>query len=199
MATAAMARITTLEFPRPELCPPQPVALPDPSLEATFEAIVARYGPKLYRIALRQLGNPDDAQDAVQEALLLAFRHLDQFQGRSEMATWLTRIVINSARGLRRKSLARPAASLDECALSGLQFPDPRPTPEDHCAQSERRQRLERMLSRLSPALRLAVQLCELEGLSCRQAAERLGLKPATLKCRVFRARARLATLAHAA
>ncbi|MGH9394264.1 MAG: RNA polymerase sigma factor [Terriglobales bacterium] len=168
-------------------------------LHHDFDALVSQYRPRLYRTALRQLGNPDDAEDALQEALLAAYRHLDQFQGRARLSTWLTRIVINAAREQQRRRRNRPAVSLEALPLAGELFPDRRPTPEARCSQRERRERLARLLARLSPPLRSAVQLYELEGLSCRQAAARLGIKPATLKCRLFRGRARLALLAGAA
>lgn len=160
-----------------------------------FEALVGHYRPRLYRIALKQVGDPDDAQDALQEALLLAFRHRDQFQGRAQWATWITRIVINAARGQQRRRRARPAESLEVVTAHGREFRDQRPTPESSCLQRERHERLHRLLRRLSPALREAVELRELQGLSCRQAAERLGIPAATLKCRTFRARARLQEL----
>ncbi|HET9785404.1 MAG TPA: sigma-70 family RNA polymerase sigma factor [Terriglobales bacterium] len=160
-----------------------------------FEDLVGRYQPRLYRIALKQVGNPDDAQDALQEALLLAFRHRDQFQGRSQWATWITRIVINAARGQQRRRRARPASSLEEVTAAGVQFRDHRPSPEAGCLERERHERLRKLMRRLSPALREAVEVRELQGLSCRQAAQRLGIPAATLKCRTFRARARLQEL----
>lgn len=163
-----------------------------------FNAIATHYGPKLYRTALRQLGNPEDAQDALQEALLAAWRHRDQFQGRSELSTWLTSIVINAARGQRRRFMSRPTVSLEGVTFAGRDFADARPSPEARCAQHERSERLDRLLRRLSPPVRRAIELYELDGLSCRQAAARLGIKPATLKCRVFRGRARLTTYAAA-
>lgn len=163
-----------------------------------FAAWVANYRPRLYRTALRQLGNPDDAEDALQDALLSAYRHLDQFQGRAQLSTWLTRIVINAARELQRRRHARPAVSLEALPAAGELFPDRQASPESRCSLGERRERLRRLMARLSPPLRSAVQLYEIEGLSCRQAAEQLGIKPATLKCRLFRGRERLAHLARA-
>ncbi|MGH9476552.1 MAG: RNA polymerase sigma factor [Terriglobales bacterium] len=163
-----------------------------------FDSVVRQHGARLYRVALRQLRNPDDAQDAVQEALLAAYRHRSQFQGRSELITWLTRIVINAAHGQQRRARSRPAASLEEVSETGLQVRDQRPGPESRCLEHERHERLRRLLTRLSAPLRQAVVLCELHGLSCAQASARLGCKPATLKCRLFRARQRLTQLAAA-
>jgi len=164
--------------------------------EENFTRAVEYYRPRLYHIALRQLGNPEDAQDALQDGLLLAYRHREQFQGRSEISTWLTRIVINAARGLRRKLRAHPMLELDALPAAADLFADPGPSPEAQCREGERVRRLRRMLARLSPALRGAVELYEIEGLSCREAAVRLGVTPATFKCRLFRGRARLAQLA---
>ncbi|MGH3185159.1 MAG: RNA polymerase sigma factor, partial [Streptosporangiaceae bacterium] len=148
-----------------------------------FNAVVTHYSPKLYRAALRQLGNPDDALDALQDALLSAFRHRHQFEGRSELSTWLTSIVINAARGQRRRFLASPTVSLEGVTRAGRDFADAHPSPEARCVARERCERLQRLLRRLSPALRRAIELYEIEGLTCRQAAARLGVKPATLKC----------------
>jgi RNA polymerase sigma-70 factor (ECF subfamily) len=62
-----------------------------------FEGVISRYSPVLFRVALRRLGNVEDAEDAVQDALLSAHKHVGQFEGRSQLSTWLTRIVTNVA------------------------------------------------------------------------------------------------------
>ncbi|MGH9487688.1 MAG: RNA polymerase sigma factor [Terriglobales bacterium] len=158
-----------------------------------FNLVMRQYGTRLHRVALRQVGNADDAWDAVQEGLLSAYLHRVQFQGRSELVTWLTRIVINAARGQQRKARVRAAASLDEALAAGHEFADHCPSPEWRCMERERHERLQRLLRRLSLPLRQAVVLCELRGLSCAQAAARLGCKKTTVKCRLFRAHQRLA------
>jgi len=79
-----------------------------------LEVLFARHNRALYQTALRVLGNPEDAQDALQEGLLAAYRNLRRFEGRSQFSTWLTRIVINAALMRRRSLRARPAVSLDE-------------------------------------------------------------------------------------
>jgi RNA polymerase sigma-70 factor (ECF subfamily) len=174
----------------------QEVPVADIAEHDRFDQIVARYHARLYRVALGVLGDAAEAEDALQEAWLAAFRHRDQFQGRSELGTWLTRIVINAARGRRRKARARPAVELEVCLAAGHEFADQRPSPEAKCLDKERRRRLRHLLRRLSPSVRRALELCDLEGLSCRQAAETLGIQQAALKCRLFRGRARLATFA---
>lgn len=170
-----------------------------PTPTEVLEASLERTMPRLYRTALRRLRNPADAQDAMQDALLAAFKHADQFEGRSDVSTWLTRIVINAASGQLRRGLAHPAASLEACTEEGRQFVDHSPSPETTCAQTEWRETLQRLMQRLSPALREAYQLCEIEGLSMRDAATRLGISAGAMKCRVFRARTQLIPMVRAA
>src|SRR5437868_14574605 len=108
-----------------------------------MEDVLSRRLPSFYRSAYRFLGNPADAEDAVQEALLSAYKHLDQFRGQSQMSTWLTAIVINSARMQLRRRPRQIHLSLDErfgeeqgYSLSE-QLADWRPSPEDKYQRSE--------------------------------------------------------------
>src|SRR5947207_13232540 len=78
------------------------------------ETLFRRYQRPLFQTALRVLGNAEDAEDALQDGLLSAYRNLKRFEGRSQFSTWLTRIVINAALMRRRSAKARPAISLDE-------------------------------------------------------------------------------------
>src|SRR6266478_4024200 len=79
-----------------------------------IESLFGRYHRQLFQTALRVLGNAEDAEDALQDGLLSAYRNLKRFEGRSQFSTWLTRIVINAALMKRRSAKARPAVSLDE-------------------------------------------------------------------------------------
>ena len=104
---------------------------------------VSQHSSLFYRRAYRYLGNSFDAEDAVQDAFLSAYKHLDQFKGDAKMTTWLTSIVTNSALNLLRKRPRQPHVSLDEPlaqdqegALSD-KLVDVRPSPEDECAASE--------------------------------------------------------------
>ena len=181
--------------PRPEEGASQVKAAPPPNGGLLEREIQLQHG-RLYRAALRQLRNPADAEDALQDALLLAYRHFHQFAGRSSLRTWLTRIVINSARSHRRRSLAHPQAALDDLPLAQRLQPDSGPGPEALCVAREQRERLQHLLKRLSPPLRGAVELHDLAGNSVSVAARALGVTPATLKCRLFRARRRLQAMA---
>jgi RNA polymerase sigma-70 factor (ECF subfamily) len=154
-----------------------------------------------HRKAFRYVGNAADAEDAVQEALLSAYKHLDQFQGKSQMSTWLTAIVANCARMQLRKRPRQIPLSLEE-PLGGDQeyclaerLADKAPSPEDECRASELRGRLMEFVSQLSPPLRRAFQLRDLEGLTTHEAANILGVADGTVKAQLARARAKLKRL----
>lgn len=165
-----------------------------------FAGLVSRYSPVLFRVALRRLRNVEDAEDAVQDALLSAYKHLGQFEGRSQLSTWLTSIVTNVSRMKLRQCLRREMVSLDqnyENEGTGLanKLKDAGPNPETNCAQAEMNEKLRRALDQLSPKLRSAIQLRVLEGLSMREAANGLGISTNTLKSRLTRGRATLTLL----
>ncbi len=163
-----------------------------------LDTLFTRYKRQLYQTALRVLGNPEDAEDAVQDGLLSAYRNLKRFEGRSQFSTWLTRIVINAALMRRRSQKARPATSLDEPPredeLPAVErYADEGPTPEQVYEQSELRRMIWQNLDELSPLLRTAFLLREVEGYSTGEAAKKLGVTENTLKARLWRARHQLA------
>lgn len=170
--------------------------------QAALEALFRQNQRALYQTALRLLGNADDAEDALQEGLLAAYRNLQRFQGRSRFSTWLTRIVINAALMQRRHRRAHPALSLDEGVGEGQLplsewFADGGPSPEELCAGHELSERLQQNLDDLSPLLRHAFELRELEGFSADEAAKALGVSRNTLKARLWRARQQLEARLH--
>src|ERR1700722_17307098 len=163
-----------------------------------LDALFARNTRTLYQTALRVLGNPEDAEEALQEGLLSAYRNLRRFEGRSQFSTWLTRIVINAALMRRRSKRARPAVSLDDRSADGElplaeRFADESPNPEQLYAGTELRDRVSKKLGEISPLLRTAFWLREIEGLSAEEAAHVLGVSRNTLKARLWRARQELA------
>jgi RNA polymerase sigma factor (sigma-70 family) len=165
-----------------------------------FEDAISRYSPTLFRVALRRLRNIEDAEDAVQDALLSAYKHIGQFEGRSQLSTWLTTIVSNVALMKLRRYSRYEMLSLDQehendgTALAS-KLKDARPNPENICAQAEMDETLRRALDQLSPKQRSAIQMCELDGFSVREAAHTLGTSTNTLKSRVSRARGNLGVL----
>lgn len=166
--------------------------------EQAVEALFRRYHRPLFQTALRVLGNTEDAEDALQDGLLSAYRNLKRFEGRSQFSTWLTRIVINAALMRRRSAKARPAVSLDETPReeelpASERFADDGPTPEQVFESTEIREMISENLDELSPLLRTAFVLREVQGYSTGEAAKKLGVTENTLKARLWRARQQLA------
>src|ERR1700756_2504775 len=132
--------------------------------------VITSHSLRFRRIALGHLGNAADAEDAVQDALLSALTHVDQFQGRAKMSTWLTTIVINSARMKLRRRPPQMQVALDEpCSEQNLSpadmVSDTRPDPEEVYCKRQIAETLADATSRLSPTLRRTFQLRAVEGL----------------------------------
>jgi RNA polymerase sigma-70 factor, ECF subfamily len=155
--------------------------------------------PSFYRCAFRLLGNSADAEDAVQEGLLAAYRHIDKFRGESQMATWLTTIVRNCALMQLRKRSRQIHLSLDERTGGKEKYflwerlADTRPSPEEECRNVELMARVQECVVRLSPVLRRTFQLRVLMGFSIFETARILGLPNGTVKAQLARARAKIA------
>jgi RNA polymerase sigma-70 factor (ECF subfamily) len=155
--------------------------------------------PSFYRRALRLLGNRADAEDAVQEALLAAYKHLHQFRKQSQMSTWLTTIVCNCARMQLRKRPRQIHMSLNEQIGEEERYPiserlaDTRPSPEDECGNSELAAHLRNCTALLSPSLQRTLRLRVVDGLSIVETAQALGLPLGTVKAQLARARRKLA------
>jgi RNA polymerase sigma-70 factor (ECF subfamily) len=158
--------------------------------------VSTHHSARFRRIALGHLSNVADAEDAVQDALLSALTHVHQFRGQAKMSTWLTTIVINSARMKLRRRLASVQLALDE--TDGQQdllediVSDTRPGPEEAYREREIAETLAHATARLSPTLRTAFQLRDIDGLSIRETADLLGVPTGTVKARLARARVRL-------
>jgi RNA polymerase sigma-70 factor, ECF subfamily len=156
--------------------------------------IASRYSPMLFRIALGRLRNVEDAEDAVQDALPSAHKRIRQFEGRSQLSSWRTRIVINAAGMKLRERSRHELVSLDQAPEDGQttfanQVVDARPNPETICAQAEMEDRLRTALAHISPKLRVAFQMREIDGFSTRETAYTLRIRTTALKSRLRRAR----------
>jgi len=165
---------------------------------AAFERLVVRYDRKLLRIAERVTHNREDAQDAVQEALLKAFQNLSQFREESQFSTWLIRITVNqSLMKLRKQRRAIREVSRDgdfqrtEDKLP-MEVVDWAPNPEQLYWAAELRDILVNTLNELRPILRTIFVLRDIEGLSTTQTAEVLNLSETAVKARLWRARLQL-------
>jgi RNA polymerase sigma-70 factor (ECF subfamily) len=175
-----------------------------PIREASIEELkdaVSRNLPVFYRRAYRYVGDPHDAEDAVQDALLSAFRHLDQFKGTAKMTTWLTSIVTNSALTQLRRRPRQAHISVEE-QIGDQQdrsvadtLRDRKADPEGECIESDLRTHLTELVMELSPALRRVIQLRDFDGLTTSEAARLLGWSDATVKAQLSRARSKLKRL----
>ncbi len=162
-----------------------------------FAAMVDEYSPKLYRLALRMLGDPHEAEDVLQESFLKAFNAIEQFEGRSKLSTWLYRITSNEA--LMRLRKKRPTlVSVDEPIQLDMgdtiarQLEDWCCLPEEEFMTGEAMVQLDKAMDDLSPALKAAFVLRDLQGLSTEEAAEALEISESALKTRLSRARLQL-------
>ena len=171
----------------------------DQSAARELQRMLSISSPSFYRCALRLLGNRADAEDAVQEAVLAAHKHLHLFRGQSQMSTWLTTIVCNCARMQLRKRPRQIHTPLDEQVgederyLISERLADTRPSPEDECRNSELAAHLRKCTALLSPSLRRTFQLRVADGLSISETAQVLGVPQGTVKARLARARTNLA------
>lgn len=155
---------------------------------AAFDELVRRHADRLYAVLLRFTGDPDEAEEATQEAFLRAWRRLDAFQGRSQFFTWLYRIGINEAkrRAERRPPPGRVITS-DERTVE--QVADERAGPAAQAEHGELRTALEGAIRGLPEDYRLPLVLRDIEGLSTAEAANVMDLKEPAFKSRLHRAR----------
>jgi RNA polymerase sigma-70 factor (ECF subfamily) len=150
--------------------------------EAAFEALVRLHQDRLYGVALRMTGHPQDAQDAVQDALIHAWRGLPQFRQDAQFSTWLVRVVINRCHNLRR-GWAAPAAAPDETlADAGASLET---TVEDR----RRQEAVIAAIARLPFDQRAALVLHTFDGRSQAEVAQLLGTTESAVKVRIHRAR----------
>jgi RNA polymerase sigma factor (sigma-70 family) len=161
---------------------------------AAFAALCERHTQQLVSTALRITRNLEDAEDAVQDALLSAFVHIGRFDGRSSFLTWLTRIAINSSLMiLRKKKSSREVAivSADNSGADGLclEIVDHAPNPERLYAQSERERILQKAVFRLRPTLRQVVEIQQLQERTLRETAKAMRISVAAAKARLFHAK----------
>lgn len=148
-----------------------------------FDTLVRRHSDRMWAVALRTLGDREEAADAVQDALISAFRSADRFRGDSAVTTWLHRIVVNACLDRVRRRAVRPTVEFPTTDLPG-------PSVDRDTALD-----VQAALQRLPDDQRLAIVLVDMEGFSVADAAEVLGVPTGTVKSRCARGRARLAVM----
>ena len=156
-----------------------------------FERLSGAYADRLFMLLLRLLGDRGEAEDVAQEVMLRAWRGIAGFRGQSSYFTWLYRIAVNEANRALEKRARRPASA--PLGADELQLPTPpADDPARQAENSELRRALGRALAQLPPALRTAIVLRDVEGLSTQEAAEIAGVSQAALKSRLHQARLRV-------
>jgi RNA polymerase sigma-70 factor, ECF subfamily len=153
-----------------------------------FGELFRRHRDRLWAVALRTLRDPDDAADALQEAMISAFRRAAEFRGEAAVTTWLHRIVVNACLDQLRRKAARPTVPADDGeALDRLGRAAPDPAPASDTALD-----VEAALQLLPAGQRAALVLVDMLGYSVATAADVLDVSPGTVKSRCARGRARL-------
>ena len=163
---------------------------------SAYTELYRLHAKRVFHTALKITGNREDAEDVLQEASMKALVHLSGFDGRSKFSTWLTRIAINSALMMRRKSRNRVELPIDHEGDSGvyknLQVVDKGPDPEHWMRMIEIDSKLNRAMQRLSGRLREPLELQLAEDISVKELAVRLGISVPAAKSRLMRARAQV-------
>lgn len=161
-----------------------------------FEELVRAHEKTVYNLALRLVGNPQDAEDMAQEAFLKVYRSLPEFRGESKFSVWLYRIVSNVCLDHLRRQGRRPASSLTTEDEDGEEqqwdVPDESQSPERLLEQKLTREAVQRGLETLPEDQRQILLLREIRGMSYEEIGQTLDLEPGTVKSRIFRARKKL-------
>lgn len=164
-----------------------------------FGELFARHRTRLWAVALRTMGNPDDAADGLQDGMVAAFRRAGSFRGESAVTTWLHRVVVNACLDrIRAANVRRTEAMPDDVEDRGTLVATATTTDDDPAAAAEASDRRTRVLAALQslPAeQRAALVLVDMEGYPVAEAAEILDCAVGTVKSRCARGRARLASL----
>jgi RNA polymerase sigma-70 factor, ECF subfamily len=164
---------------------------------AAFETLCKQSENKVFQMARRIMRNNEDAEDVVQESFQQAFIHLKSFNGNSRFSTWLSRIAINAALMRLRKKHRLWDVSLDESAeaeepSARIEVEDEGPNPEQFYAQQEQQRILSEAMNGLTPGMRKAIELRELDERSTEETARIMGISVSAVKARVFHGRRKL-------
>jgi RNA polymerase sigma-70 factor, ECF subfamily len=160
-----------------------------------FGALIADARPRALAVALKVLRNPDDAEDAVQEAFVKVWRYLDRFERRSSFSTWIHRIVMNASLDFLRRQGCRPEAHSESQEVADRNSPEPvdDETPEHNLAQAQTGALVRAALSSLAPHHRQALTLREFEDRSYEEIAQASQCPIGTVMSRLHHARRKLA------
>jgi RNA polymerase sigma-70 factor (ECF subfamily) len=172
----------------------QLIAAAKSGLRAPFGELCERHMKQVSRVTRRIVRSREDAEDAAQECFLNAFVHLKDFDGRSQFATWLTRIAINAALMKLRKNRRVREVPIEETnrsfeSVAQREFRYEAPDPEESCSLRERKRIVKSAISRLRPRARNVVELLHIQEHSIRETAQILGISTGAAKARMFHAK----------
>ncbi len=153
---------------------------------SSFNKLVEKYQRDVYNLALRMLGNVQAAEDIAQDTFISAFRGIGKFRG-GNFKVWLLRIAANACHDEFRRLQRHPSVPLEDVSLTASDD-----SFDDHALRRELAQKLKEGLASLSPDQRLAVILCDIQGLSYEEIAQVMGSSVGTVRSRLSRGRARL-------
>lgn len=158
--------------------------------DAAYERLVDLHGGRMLAVARRIMGRDDDALDAVQDALIGAFRGIDRFDGTSALGTWLHAIVVNACRMAKRRRARRPELALDDLVRgASVDVPDLQRGPLDRLSASETHAQVRDAIERLPDSYAVALRLRHLDERDLADVAAHLGVTHDTIKTRLYRAR----------
>ena len=157
-----------------------------------FEELMAGQESRMYAIALRMMGNREDAQDCAQEAMVRIYRAMSAFKGQSSLATWIYRITMNTCLDELRRKKNRPSTSLDNLLDQGWSPSDGDNSPERRAIQSETRKTLAGAIRDLPEDMRSSIVLRDVQGYSYDEIAQMLDVNVGTIKSRISRGREKL-------
>lgn len=166
---------------------------------AAYRRLVSLYSARIYNVALKLLGDEQEAEDVLQETFLSAFQAMSRFEGRSQLSTWLYRIAMNASLMRLRKrdhmttfSLDQPPDDADDQEVMSRHLEDWSNVPDDQILTAEAREVMDRAIAELPESLRAAFVLRDIQGLSGAETADILGITVQAVKTRLHRARLHL-------
>jgi len=156
-----------------------------------FDEIMQRYEHRVYAIALRMCGNPEDARDAMQDAFISALRALRSFRGDAQLSTWIHRVAVNASLDVLRKRTRRQGRSIEEAH----ERPSTDPGPDEEAARASRAAEVHGALQKVSAEHRAVLVLHDLQDLDYAEVAAALDIPVGTVKSRLHRARLEMAQI----
>lgn len=157
--------------------------------ERAFEDLLAAYDKRIYNIAYRMMGNPNDAQDMAQEAIIKAYRNLGSFKGSCMFSSWIYRITVNTCLDELRRRKKRNVVYLDAVENEGAAYPDRAPLPDQVAESNEKYKVILSAIRDLTEDYKTVIVLRDMQGFSYQEISQIIDCNIGTVKSRINRAR----------